>query len=157
MTSFTSYRTKLLSEARARQFAACLRKNSRAAFVAVMRSTRAKSDDRWYVQWQPSNESRQRALVDAQDSARAQRGCEGTFTFLKDVDGSFLCFSHESGNVYSVREHSCDCPDATHRLAGTSIRCKHSWALRNASPEELGPAPVIDRKFDQAQFDAIFA
>lgn len=155
VTMFTAYRTKLLSQKRAAAFASALRRNSRFSHVSVEQSSRAKGDACWFVRFEPSSEIRRQALVDAQDSSRARRGLEQEFTFVRDTaTNSYLCFSHTSGNVYSVTEHSCDCPDSQHRLTGTAIRCKHRYALIAQSPAELGPAPV--RSETQDRFDAIF-
>jgi hypothetical protein len=136
------HRTKLLTLAAAAAFARCLGGNSRFTSVSIEESKRAKSEKRWMVLFQPSNASRQEAMVDRQQDARARRACEQPFTFCLDKDAGrpfFWCHSHTSGEVYEVGANAecCSCPDATYRLRGTGLRCKHQLALLNTDSAEL--------------------
>lgn len=140
MNSITHHRTKCLTIEQAGAFARCLQGNARFTDVSIEESARAKGEKRWFVMFQPSNPERVAEMLDAAQDARARRACEQTFTFCLDKDAGrpfFWCWSHSSGEVYETTEHSCNCPDATFRLKGTSLKCKHTLALLNADPSEL--------------------
>jgi len=141
MESVSHHRTKCLTIDAAGRFAKCLMANSRFTDITIENSPRAKGDRAWFVRFAPSNPDRLQDLLDHHQDARARRACEQAFTFCLDKDAGrpfFWCHSHQSGEVYEVTEHSCNCPDAEFRLKGTGLLCKHSLALRNADPAEIG-------------------
>ena len=154
MVSFVTYRTKLLSQAKAESFAKALRSNDRFAFVTVEKSPRAKSEKAWLVRFEPSNAARKAALVDAAQDARTERALCGTFTFAVDPDRPhYHCFSHQSGECYTLDLNTCDCPDETYRCSHVGLACKHRIALALAlRAGEVGEFTPVNRGLDQERF-----
>jgi predicted nucleic acid-binding Zn finger protein len=132
------YRTKLLTEDRAKRFAACLRGNSRFTDVEVEESGRARNwYQRHFVSYSPVNEERQQEMLDRQRDARqARAGDEGRdYVFVLDQDSiQPFCwvFNPKSGETYEVTLFDCSCPDFRYRCRGTGVRCKHMLALAAA-------------------------
>jgi len=160
MTSFTSYRTRLLSEKRALAFAAALKANPRFAFVAVERSARAKGPNCFLVRFEPSSVARRTALLDQAQDARIVRAATQGFTFAADPDAPFChCLSHSSGEVYETTLNSCSCPDEEMRCSKIGLACKHrialALAIRDGEVTEF--TPPVRRAFDAARFNEIFA
>lgn len=131
------YRTQLLSQEHAEQFAACLRGNELFDGVMVYESERAKHESRrWYVVYHPSNPDAREALLQRQEEKRAAKSeAEGQdYLFIKDQDsGRFYWCASTSGEVYEVTLlGGCTCPDLEHRCREAGIRCKHQIALEKA-------------------------
>ena len=57
------YRTKLMAIEAAARFAKCLQANERFAEVTIETSSRAKSDKKYFVQFQPANDARVDAIL----------------------------------------------------------------------------------------------
>src|SRR5688572_18603487 len=81
-TGKLSYRTRLLTQEKAEQFARCLRSNPLFAEVAVVESTR--SQGRYFVDFLPSSTDRQEAMLDRQQQQRSDRATTQQFTFCLD-------------------------------------------------------------------------
>lgn len=126
------FRTKLMDLARAAAFARCIGANERFAEVTIETSTRAKSERKYFVQFQPASDERKGAILDRQQDARAERAATQGFTFCLDKDAGrpfFWCWSHTSGEVYETTQHSCNCPDHDFRCKPNGLSCKHILAL----------------------------
>lgn len=155
METINGFRTKLMSEARAFAFAKALQGNRRFAFVQLCRSYRTKSADCWYVSFQPSSESRKLAVLDRQQSARAQRAADGDFTSCKDPQtGRWWVYSPTSGHTYETTATACDCLDARHRANPAGLACKHSIHVREEVAREAEGRER--RRLEQQEFDRIF-
>lgn len=132
MESVAYYRTKLMDQARAEQFAKCLAANACFTQVNVVESPR--SAGKFFVAYLPTSEDRQAELVQHQIEGRAQRaaqeGCD--YVFCKDEARGrtfHYCFNPKSGEVYETTRCSCSCPDFTFRGSKLGIPCKHMLAL----------------------------
>lgn len=124
------YRTRLLTLARAHSFCACLQANRRFKCVSVVESTH--TAEMYFVQYQPSNQSRYADLYFEQYRQRELKGqTEGRcYDFhLHEVGGNlfYLCAS-TSGETYEVTPESCSCPDYQYRGKKSGIPCKHIQA-----------------------------
>jgi hypothetical protein len=129
------YRTRTLTLNQAAAFARCLQGNNRFTGVEIIESDRARGAARWFVTFLPSNEVRQEAMAERQQTAREERAAEQEFTFVLDKDAGrpfCWCHSHTSGEVYEVKEDTCSCPDWLYRGQRAGIRCKHQIALVSA-------------------------
>jgi hypothetical protein len=67
------YRTRCMELEAAARFARCLTANSRFEEVTIEQSGRARGERRWFVAFAPSNEERQAAMVERQQTAREER------------------------------------------------------------------------------------
>jgi hypothetical protein len=150
-----AFRTKLMTEARAHSFAKALTANRRFAFVLICHSARAKGPECFFVQFQPSSEARKLAIIDRQQSVRAQRAASGDFTSCKDPHTNrWWVFSPVSGCTYETTATSCDCPDARQRANPAGLACKHSIHVRGEMARE---AEVREQRAELARrFDEIF-
>lgn len=134
------FRTKLLTEERARRFAACLQANGRFLDVKVEVSKRASSFyRRHFVSYAPASEERQRELLCRQQDSRQRRAeTEGSdYLFVLDRDSVqpfYWCYNPRSGETYEVTQFDCSCPDFRYR--GPGVRCKHMIALQTAVQHE---------------------
>lgn len=84
------------------------------------------------------------------------------YNWRQTGEEEWTCHS-PSGNAYTLTLSSCSCPDATERLQGTSVRCKHRIALEWRLMEEAertGKATVIrvipPETADDAALDRVF-
>jgi hypothetical protein len=134
-----SFRTKCLNIERAAAFARALNANRRFTEVEIRESKRAKGEARWFVCFLPANPLRQAAMVDRQQSARAERAATESFTVVADPDHDYLhVYSHGSQETYevSLAGTSCSCPDFHYR-GSANLVCKHLLAAASA----VGPGP----------------
>ena len=134
------YRTKLLTEAHAQQFASCLRSNTLFTGVMVYESDRAKHPERrFYVVYHPSDPDACAAILERQQQQRADkaRAEADEYLIVPDEGGRFFWVQSASGEVYEVTDFSCTCPDAEFRCKEAGIRCKHSLALEIAEQRGL--------------------
>jgi hypothetical protein len=145
-----SFRTILMDLEHAARWARCLNANRRFTNAEIQTSPRAKSPEvRYYVTYQPSNERRQAAMLDHQQSARAQRADAQEFTFCHDGDHDFFhCLSHTSGQTYETTLNSCSCPDEQFRCSPNGLACKHRLALASHIRDQRTTEfkPVVARK-----------
>lgn len=134
------HRTALLTEARAFSFARCIQGNALFQSVTVEISDRAKSEKRYFVQYQPTSTARQLDLLQGQMDAREQRA-QGQAGNYRLVAG--YVWNLTSGDVYETTEHTCDCPDHTFRGAVVGP-CKHIRMVRTGlvAPLETEAAPL---------------
>jgi hypothetical protein len=126
------YRTKLLAEAHAQQFASCLRANALFSGVMVYESERAKHPERrFFVVYHPSDSDACAAILQRQQERRAAqaRAEAGDYLIVPNVDRRFFWVQSASGEVYEVTDFSCSCPDYEFRCREASIRCKHQLVL----------------------------
>jgi hypothetical protein len=131
-----SYRTKLMPEAKAQAFAACLTANADFTEVSVEESARAKREEKFFVQFKPASELRQLDMLARQIDARASRAAAQGFSFILDKDAGrpfVWVHSHSSGEVYEldIEGRSCGCPDHLYRCSKAGIQCKHALAWMN--------------------------
>lgn len=148
------HRTKLMERGRAARFAACLQRNSRFAAVSVQESPTARSDRRFYVQYQPSNTARQLDLTQREMDARAERAQEQAAGYLIEPSdtGRFAWVCSPSGEVYETTEYSCDCPD--HAYRGSAVGpCKHSLMLRNLRAAREAEFEAERERVEMEQFE----
>ena len=161
-----SYRTKCMDLERAGRFARCLSANGRFADVEIRESKRAKGAERWFVCFLPVNPARIEAMVERQQSARAERAVTESFTVVADPDHDFLhVYSHGSQETYEVciEAATCSCLDFRYR-GGPNMVCKHliaaADALRRGEVGEFevipAPVPAERHRQDQDRFSQIF-
>lgn len=155
MTPLTSYKTSLLSERQATSFGAMIRANRRFADVRVCHSARAKGPNAWYVTFAPSSTARREALLQGEQESRAARAAAQGFVSCRDPQtGRWWVFSETSGATYETTATDCTCFDATKRLIGTGLVCKHSLHVQ---AEERREQTEARRAFDKAEFERIFS
>lgn len=125
------FRTKLFrSEARADAFCKMVSANSRFTNASVIQSNR--TEDGWFVQYQPANPARYADLYYSQYRQRELKGKGEGRCYewdLQQRDGRvwYLCLS-TSGETYEVTECSCTCPDWQFRGRKSGLPCKHQHA-----------------------------
>lgn len=165
-------RTKLMTSDRAWRFATCLMANRRFQDVAMVHSSKATGERRYFVQFIPSNPERQQDMKNRQEGSRAVRAWnEGSdYIWVPDKNGgrAFYWLLSASGEVYEVEPHSgvCSCPDYQFRCAGAGIKCKHLLALdlglgtieRFQPFPAAAPAPTVEERkaAARADIDAVF-
>lgn len=137
-----TYRTALFcSLPKAQSFARCLQSNDRFERAMVHASQTSKSP-KWFVTFEPANESRKDAIHAGQQEARQARAEEQEFIFWADdgrrtVNGDPLfwwVFSLASGETYEVSPGDCSCPDYQFRCQNAGLHCKHmlAWSSQRA-------------------------
>lgn len=124
----------LMTEQRARSFAALLRGNANFTDVAVQLHPTAKGAARWFVSYAPSSQARRAELhevfQDVQD-ARAAGQWENYAVSETETPGVYAVKKLASGETYTVDLHpagggACTCETYRWRCAAVKARCKHS-------------------------------
>lgn len=139
--SGAQYRTRLLTQEHAEQFAACLRANVLFDGVMVYESPRAKGDRRWFVVYHPSDPAACEAILTRQQQQRAEKARveADEYLIVPNDDRRFFWVQSASGKVYEVTDFSCSCPDYEHRCRQAGIRCKHQVALTDLAERDALP------------------
>lgn len=124
------YRTRLLTEPRARSFAAALAANPAFTLMDVETSPRAKGEARFFVTFRPANAARQQDLQRRQQDTRQARAEAQGSEYLWCPDRGFLWCLSTSGEVYEVTPgRSCTCGDFVYRCQGAGLQCKHLLSI----------------------------
>ena len=154
-----AYRTTLLSEAQATAFCRMLAANPRFAGVHLAHSSRATGACQWFVIFQPSNPTRARALLQAQQDARTERATTQEFTFAANAQEVY-CYSHSSGECYrlEVDGSGCSCEDWLRRCQPNgSLKCKHILAWLAREEQRNVEEARVRRTEDTRRFEEIFS
>jgi hypothetical protein len=133
------YRTRLMTQEHAEQFAACLRANSLFDGVMVYESPTAKTERRHYVVYHPSDPDACAAILQRQQQKRADKARAEAQDYLfvrDDQTGRFYWCMSASGEVYEVTDFSCTCPDFEYRCREAGVHCKHQVALADLTERE---------------------
>jgi hypothetical protein len=123
-----TYRTTLMTWARAKAFAKCIATNANFCDVELLPSAKAKGDQ-YYIQFRPVNVERQLDMYQAEWNKNAQRaeveGGDFIYWDCAEQRGLSFVFNPKSGQVYEMHQGTCQCPQMTYRCSGAALHCKH--------------------------------
>jgi len=126
-----TYRTKLMSQDRARSFARCL--EAHPAFTGALVEESSRSRGKFLVRYVPANPARRQDMVQSQADARTARAEEqvDNYMVIRDPSGRFYwVLNLLTGDTYETTLQGCDCPDFTYRCEAAGILCKHSSIVK---------------------------
>lgn len=148
MQRLLDFRTRLMREAQARNFAKALAARSAFTNVTVQKHERAVTDKAYYVVFAPRDPVRAGQLAAEAQQARKDRAKAqaANYIFVLDESGRYYhCWNTLSGEVYEVTCETCTCPDNEIRLRGQfGIRCKHRILLQERWAETHSWADAQD-------------
>ncbi len=141
------HRTRLMDQDAAERWSKAIAANSRFTAAEVVESTRAKSEERYFVSYAPASEAARLRLLDEQRAEREARARAEEFAFTWNAElGCYSCLSAKSGRTYEVSVSSCDCLDWLNRGQAIGCPCKHQISLLSQLEDGLvGEEEALER------------
>jgi predicted nucleic acid-binding Zn finger protein len=132
------YRSGLLEQEEAEDFAAYLRKRPEFTDVTLRENVKTKADNpkRWVVYYQPAHQTRQAELLAKEVRARLTRALKEGESYVWHLDRThplrpFWRVQTTKGSTYEIGPHGedCTCEDYVMRCKRADIPCKHLLAF----------------------------